>query len=54
MVVRQQTRQTRQGRPASHFDTVWVPAEYHFALRDGRGVGFTYIEGDIVRGTSRL
>lgn len=39
---------------AGHFDTVWIQADYHFALRDGRGDGFTYIEGDIVRGTSRL
>ncbi|AMY26224.1 hypothetical protein [Rhodococcoides fascians] len=38
---------------AGHFDTVWVQADYHFALRDGRGDGFTYIEGDIVRGTAR-
>ncbi|MGB2722353.1 MAG: hypothetical protein WBC54_21635, partial [Rhodococcus sp. (in: high G+C Gram-positive bacteria)] len=38
---------------AGHFDTVWVQADYHFALRDGRGDGFTYIEGDIIRGSSR-
>ncbi|WP_338888723.1 hypothetical protein [Rhodococcus sovatensis] len=39
---------------AGHFVIVWGAADYRFALRDGRGGGFTYIEGDLVRGTSRL
>jgi hypothetical protein len=38
---------------SGHFATLWVAADYHFALCDRSGDRFTYIEGDLVRGSSR-
>jgi hypothetical protein len=33
--------------------TVWVRADYYFAIRDHNGDSFTYTEGDISRGHHR-
>ncbi|MGW5267297.1 hypothetical protein ACWEQ4_01475 [Rhodococcus sp. NPDC003994] len=39
---------------AGHFEIHWLEASYHYALRDRHGGKFTFVEGDVYVGDTRV